>query len=219
MPEFDYTDYGPKYKDIPGYPGYHVGTDGSVWSSRINRGVLPSSIGGKWKRLKTRARKSKRSGKSYQYQAVCLYADGKQKTWYVHKIVLTVFVGQQPTKDHLCCHFNNNETDNRPCNLRWGTSQDNADDRKRHGTLAVGSRHGSHTKPHRVCHGKDNGMFGRPEKCHRSRLSWKDAEEIRQMSSRGMRNPEIAKIKNIDVSQVSRIVCNKAWKMAMEDER
>lgn len=52
----------------------------------------------------------------------------------VHRVVLLSFVGPPlPDQTHVR-HLNGDSADNRLENLAWGTPQQNADDRKRHGT-------------------------------------------------------------------------------------
>lgn len=54
------------------------------------------------------------------------------KVCYVHRVVLTAFVG--PCPDGMeGCHNNGNPTDNRLENLRWGTRSENSRDTVRHG--------------------------------------------------------------------------------------
>ena|GEM_PF-2439840 len=113
MPEFDYTNYGPVYREIPGFAGYRVGTDGSVWS---NRGI--------------QLKQSRPKG----YCKIAL----RKRNLFVHVIVLKVFVGPPPTPKHQSCHWNGVRNDNRPCNLRWGTVKSNHADMVRHGTQPTG---------------------------------------------------------------------------------
>jgi hypothetical protein len=61
---------------------------------------------------------------------------------YVHKIVLTTFVGPRP-KGMECRHLNGDRGDNRLENLRWGTRMENLADMVRHGTDPQGERNGA----------------------------------------------------------------------------
>lgn len=62
------------------------------------------------------------------------------KTRFVHRMVLEVFVG--PSNGLECRHINGDKTDNRLENLSWGTTLENAMDRKSHGTARGGSMPG-----------------------------------------------------------------------------
>ena len=122
---------GVQFKDIPDHPGYCVGDDGSVWSSkRPARGLGSSgwSIGNPWRQLMPMINKD-------GYLFVSL---SNQKHYMVHRLVLISFVGPCPDK-HECCHFpNRDRSDNRLCNLRWGTRVDNRKDSDTHKTLPRG---------------------------------------------------------------------------------
>lgn len=111
------------YKDIAGFPGFRVGDDGSVWSSRR----------GEWTpcRLYRRPYGSK-------YVVVCLRAErgqyGKVSCRYVHRLVLEAFVGPCPSGME-CRHFPDSDTRNNSLeNLSWGTHVQNIADKNVHGT-------------------------------------------------------------------------------------
>jgi hypothetical protein len=70
-----------------------------------------------------------------------LCVDGKQKPCYLHRAVLLTFVGEPPV-GHEACHENGNPSDNRLVNLRWDTRRANALDKRKHGTMTEGERHG-----------------------------------------------------------------------------
>lgn len=55
------------------------------------------------------------------------------RTWYVHRLVLSVFEGPCPP-GMQCRHLNGNADDNRLENLQWGTPTEDNHDRVRHGT-------------------------------------------------------------------------------------
>ncbi|MCP4535809.1 MAG: hypothetical protein GY832_01520 [Chloroflexi bacterium] len=98
------------YKPIPGFDGYRVGDDGSVWSH---------------KRSKCRLLKL---GASRGYLHVGLCIDGEGHTRKVHHLVLTAFVGPRPAGKEAC-HGNGCRTDNRLVNLRWDSPAANRADR------------------------------------------------------------------------------------------
>lgn len=60
----------------------------------------------------------------------------KQKA-RVHVVVLETFVCPRP-EGMIACHNNGDSSDNRLCNLRWGTHEDNAKDKILHGTHQYG---------------------------------------------------------------------------------
>ena len=109
------------YKDIPGFPGYRVGDDGSVWS-RNGRGVWR----GKWKQLR-------RSYNWGGYAMAGISRNGKSRTRPVHLLVLECFVGPRPN-GLWACHNDGNQKNNRLSNLRWDTPSANMADCLRHGT-------------------------------------------------------------------------------------
>jgi hypothetical protein len=121
----------PTYRPIPGFPGYRVGDDGTVWSCRKKHGVKP------WRLLKPQLHTG-------GYMVACLRKERKQgKTYrvYVHRLVLETFVGPCPP-GMVACHGNDDPWDNRLSNLRWDTQVSNYADSLRHGTAAVGEQNG-----------------------------------------------------------------------------
>src|SRR5215831_6662189 len=72
------------YKNIPNYPGYRVGDDGTIWSRRTRHGDLKAV----WHRLKP-LRVS-----PLGYFAVTLYPGAR--SCLIHRLVLKLFVGPCP---------------------------------------------------------------------------------------------------------------------------
>lgn len=119
-------------KIIEGFPGYFVSKDGSVWSS-----IKPH---GRGRRTYTKPRKLKQIKNSRGYMVVMLTnKDGKQKQFFVHRIVLSTFIGP-PKIGYQSCHNNGNKTDNSLKNLRWDTPKKNNSDKIVHGTDPIGER-------------------------------------------------------------------------------
>lgn len=103
------------WKPVEGYEGlYEVSDLGRVRS-------LPR-MGTCGKILKPCDRQSKKFNK--KYLRVGLTKDGKVKWHSVHVLVAKAFI---PNPDNLpeVDHINNDETDNRACNLQWITRKDN----------------------------------------------------------------------------------------------
>lgn len=115
---------GLEYRNIVGYPGYRVGSDGSVWSC-WRRLVL----GAVWRQLK--ASPHRRHG----YQRVTLTRGSglKRVERKVHVLVLEAFVGPRP-RALESCHRDGNKLNCRVDNLRWDTHKANLADRKLVGT-------------------------------------------------------------------------------------
>ncbi len=109
-----------EFRSVPGFPGYRVGEDGSVWSEKHGSwrllGMEPGSRG---------------------YLKTTLCNGGKPKTFSVHTLVLMAFVGPKP-KGMQACHNDGNPINCRWDNLRWDTPSNNHADKKRHGTWLQG---------------------------------------------------------------------------------
>jgi hypothetical protein len=120
------------YKDVPGFPGYRVGDDGSVWTCLRRRGRGESRVpGAEWKRMTPgRGRLRPRAGLRVKLHG---------KFHLVPRLVLMAFVG--PCPDGMeCCHFPDRDTsNNRLSNLRWDTHASNLADKRIHGTCPLGS--------------------------------------------------------------------------------
>lgn len=116
------------FRDVPGFPGYRVGDDGSVWSrhkpgpGRVMRN--------EWRQLAPRLGAD---GRLRLY----LYGDGTHCK-NVHRLILVAFHGER--EGMLACHNDGNPLNNRLSNLRWDTAAGNQRDRVAHGTDERGER-------------------------------------------------------------------------------
>ena len=121
-----------EYRDIPGYPGYRAGSDGSIWSMWRTR------PGGRF--LKD-WRQCKLSPGSRGYLRVNLTPlIGKAQTFRVHRLVLISFVGACP-EGMEARHLNGVKDDNCIENLVWGTPEENRQDNHRLGVYQRGEMH------------------------------------------------------------------------------
>jgi hypothetical protein len=122
-----------KYREVPGFPAYRVGSDGSVWS-RWRRGGHEQRLDVIWRRLKTPINAA-------GYPCVKLSIIGRRNiVTLVHTLVLTAFVGPRPSGME-CCHDPDPTRSNcRLENLRWDTPAKNQADRKKHGTSIEGEK-------------------------------------------------------------------------------
>lgn len=104
-------------RDIPDFPGYYITDSGVVWSSR-----------GPWKSLHTI--------KPYMwggYWLVHIERNKKAASLLVHRLVCSGFHGPAPEGKPIVRHLDGDRFNNRPENLAWGTSSENARDTVRHG--------------------------------------------------------------------------------------
>lgn len=99
-------------KQIPNYPDYEISEYGDVFS---NKGKNLIEL----KHLKHKC----------GYLFVRLPVNGSYKTEYIHRLVLMTF-DRSPKKGEVCRHFpDRDKSNNHISNLKWGTHQENMDDR------------------------------------------------------------------------------------------
>lgn len=108
-------------------PGYRVTCDGRVFS-----------FGHNWRGYGEREMRQTLNASGYP--SVRLTIEGLRKRLPVHRLVAHEYIGPCPNGMQIC-HINGDRTDNRVENLRYGTAQDNADDRERHGRTSRGAKH------------------------------------------------------------------------------
>lgn len=134
---FDWPDIpGVRFRPVAHLGGYAVGDDGSVWSLHTRDGTRPPG----WHRVSVYRRPY-----GARYCVVCLRADGgrgKVVCRYVHRLVLEAFVGPCPAGAQAL-HTDGDTANNRLPNLRWGSASENAEDKRRHGRMPLGTRHGN----------------------------------------------------------------------------
>ncbi len=174
-------------KDIPGFPGYRVDTDGMVWSclEQIHeKGSwgLQTRQTDMWKKLNPC-----RDGRGYV--RVYFFINGKRIHPTIHKLVLNTFVSERPNKMQ-CRHLNGVRTDNRLANLQWGTVKENHADKKLHGTHLQGETISWHKLTE--------------SQVHRIRLMKEITPNIKQT--------EMAKFFNVSKYTISDILLGKSWK-------
>lgn len=109
-------------RPIPGFPSYGACADGAIW--RV-------------------VKKNPRILKGYQdkdgYIIHHLSEAGKSRMMRAHHLVALTFIGPKPDGMQMA-HNDGNCVNNAAANLRWASSQENHDDKLRHGTTAKGEK-------------------------------------------------------------------------------
>ena len=117
-----------EYRDVVGFPGYRVGSDGTIWCC-LRTGPKRKVVAGEWRKKNPQPRPD-------GYIWVNLVRNGKGYGRALHRLVLEAFVGP-PALGQCGCHENGDRSDNRVENLRWDSVKNNLADRKRHNTQPV----------------------------------------------------------------------------------
>lgn len=109
-------------REIPGYPGYFVDIDGTVWSSKLKGGNdrAPGRRGALRRLTVHRTDKG--------YCRVNLDVEGTNQSRLVHQLVLEAFVGPKPDGCEGCHYPDHDKSNNRLENLRWDTHAENERD-------------------------------------------------------------------------------------------
>lgn len=159
-----------QWADIPGFDGeYQASTLGHVRS--VKRGSCRMlnqvvSTGG--------------------YKLVCLSLHGKAKNRRVHQLIAITFIRLQKHGEYVC-HNDGDRTNNHLENLRIDTPRANARDMDKHGTRAIGERHG------------------------KAKLNREAVTEIRSMKASGMQRAEIARSIGATESAVKSVLAGHTW--------
>lgn len=109
-------------REVPGYPRYRVGRDGTFYSGiRAAEGLV-------------RVKRLHLDKKGYWQVNI------EGKTLRAHMFVALAWVGPRPSPLHETRHLDGNPQHNDASNLLWGTRKENAADRARHGTIIRGEQ-------------------------------------------------------------------------------
>lgn len=128
-----------EYRTLDWLPGYRIGSDGSVWSSRSCH-RLPVGPDG-WRRLAVAVRSTPRDSKRrlVPYLSIALrpQAGAKLRGFYIHRLVCEAFHGPAPFAGAVVCHADDVCDNNVPENLRWATAKENSADAFRNGRIKL----------------------------------------------------------------------------------
>lgn len=120
------------WKPVLGWPLYEVSDHGRVrsWKQHGRSKIMPSV-----------PKVLAQAPTGHGYPHVTLSHEGASKSFQIHTLVLTAFVGPRPPKLD-CCHDDGTRTNNHLGNLSWGTRKKNFEDRDRHGRTPRGEKVG-----------------------------------------------------------------------------
>jgi hypothetical protein len=180
-PLFDEQPATEIWKPIPGYFGYEVSDWGRVRSFRSRTGKGP---------MRTTAAFLKPSSNGRGYLSITLWNGSRLsgKTFYIHRLVLTVFVGPCPEGMEARHVGTNDRANNHLSNLCWGTKEENQEDRIWHGTDHRGSKH------------------------YATILDENMVREIRRLYRNGTRQYLLAKTFNQTRENILKIIQRKTWR-------
>jgi hypothetical protein len=122
------------------------------------------------------------------YLFVSLYAEGKQYSGFIHRMVALAFHGDPPEGKPYALHRNGNQIDNHAENLYWGNEADNHRDRQLHGATLIGTKNGN------------------------SKLSEDKVKQIRQLHENGYTHKQLAAKFNVSVALIYPILRREIWK-------
>lgn len=113
---------------------YRAGSDGRIYSNKRYMG------GGKSMSVEWRAL-SQTLCKDTGYFMISISDKGYRKQKTVHTLVCAAWHGARPGKHIQVRHLDGNRINNLPNNLKWGTQEENWEDRKMHGRGMEGEKH------------------------------------------------------------------------------
>ena len=113
----NYTKETEMWKDVQGYEGlYKINAKGEIWRVNKNKPLKPHRCQG--------------------YLRVSLYDGGKQRKFYVHRLVAFSFLDEPSNKDrNEINHKDGNKLNNSVSNLEWLTCQENLKHARDNGLL------------------------------------------------------------------------------------
>jgi hypothetical protein len=122
---------GAEVREIPGFPGYRATSEGAILSKKTGQPLRPRPH---WRTGHLRVRLYG----SHLDPVACL-EDGAVRVRryvdvYVHVLVCTAWHGPPPFEGAMVLHWDDDPTNNRPENLRFGTVRENSADFARNQT-------------------------------------------------------------------------------------
>jgi hypothetical protein len=175
-----------------GFPGYRVGSDGTVWTCWHKKGrgwrYGFETVKGEWRQLKARPTPA-------GYLIVCLFPGARWRQ--VQRLVLETFVGPCPPGKQ-CCHGPDfTKTNCALSNLRWDTPVANIAERDQNGHVFQGEKH------------RDAKVTA--EQVREIRAAYAKKQKLRGYTPRGFTRAMASKY-GLSTGQIRSIVTRKSWK-------
>lgn len=126
-----------EWRSVPGWEDrYEVSNQGQVRSKDMQVGTKKPTV------FATRkGRVLVPLPKSGRYLCVSLAQKNRREQWFVHDLVLLAFRGPKP-KNMEALHADDNKLNNAISNLRYGTKEENENDRQKNDRVRKGEEHG-----------------------------------------------------------------------------
>jgi hypothetical protein len=163
------------WRAITRLTGYEVSSEG-----RIRRNVVRGNG------HKPRVMRGSPAGNGYWHFSTTI--DGRIVGFLVHRLVCEAFHGAPPTGRNEARHLDGDRSNNRACNLAWGSGSENATDRRRHGRDRLGVAH------------------------NKAKINEATVIEIFRMRARGLIGSEIGVVVGLNRNTVNKILARKYWK-------
>lgn len=180
-----------EFRTVPGFTDYEVSASGCI-RRRVasKRGHPAGNIVRPWLN-------------NAGYSIVTMSGPDGAKRRPVSRVVCEAFHGPAPTPEHQAAHNDGDPGNNHASNLRWATRVENMADCLRHGTRAIGDRHGRKTKPDQTCRGEKHGG---------AKLTSEAIRTIRLHPAAIGTGVALARQFSVSASLICRIRKNKAWR-------
>jgi hypothetical protein len=193
MSEFNSTEI---WRPVVGYEGlYEVSDCGSV--RRVNRTLKSAHSSGCVYIRRLGCRTLRPALNNMGYSRIALRKDGKRRFYTVHTLVLEAFVGPRPN-GMVCCHGDDNPSNNNVSNLRWDTQRANISDMVNRG---------------RSCKGRH---YNEGEDHCRATITEDNVRQIR-MARGKVSNRELSSQFGISSNQVCKIQLGYSWQCVLLD--
>ena len=179
-----------EWRPVVGFPEYAVSSHGRVRRVLTDRRGHTPHILKPW------------TG-NHGYLAICLCNEKGQYKRLLHRLVCEAFHGKAPTKLHQVAHNDGTRTNHHADNLRWATASENMEDARKHGTMAIGARHGRTRSPDKTPRGEKHGH---------AKLTEKSVNKIRSAEGAIGLGRLLAKKYCVSPATISNIRSGKTWR-------